>query len=66
MVRVYFILLTLSVSLFACKKAIQTDESDALVKVNDRILTRMSRIVNSKRNNKCDSLLLRKLYKKVG
>jgi hypothetical protein len=40
MVRVYFILLTLSVSLFACKKAIQTDEPDALVKVNDRILTR--------------------------
>ena len=40
MVRAWFILFALSLSLFACNKAKQTDEPDALVKVNDRILTR--------------------------
>ena len=59
MVRVYFILLTLSVSLFACKKAIQTDEPDALVKVNDRILTRNEvESLIPKGTTSADSLLL--------
>lgn len=63
MVRVYFILLTLSVSLFACKKAIQTDESDALVKVNDRILTRNEvESLIPKGTTSADSLLLAESY----
>lgn len=63
MVRVYFILLTLSVSLFACKKAIQTDEPDALVKVNDRILTRNEvESLIPKGTTSADSLLLAESY----
>ena len=63
MVRVYFILLTLSVSLFACKKAIQTDEPDALVKVNDRILTRNEvESLIPKGTISADSLLLAESY----
>ena len=63
MVRVYFILLTLSVSLFACKKAIQTDEPDALVKVNDRILTRNKvESLIPKGTTSADSLLLAESY----
>ncbi|WP_446772302.1 peptidylprolyl isomerase [Macellibacteroides fermentans] len=61
--RVYFILLTLSVSLFACKKAIQTDEPDALVKVNDRILTRNEvESLIPKGTTSADSLLLAESY----
>ncbi len=63
MVRVYFILLTLSVSLFACKKAIQTDEPDSLVKVNDRILTRNEvESLIPKGTTSADSLLLAESY----
>ena len=63
MVRVYFILLTLSVSLFACKKEIQTDEPDALVKVNDRILTRNEvESLIPKGTTSADSLLLAESY----
>ena len=63
MVRLYFILLTLSVSLFACKKAIQTDEPDALVKVNDRILTRNEvESLIPKGTTSADSLLLAESY----
>lgn len=63
MVRVYFILLTLSVSLVACKKAIQTDEPDALVKVNDRILTRNEvESLIPKGTTSADSLLLAESY----
>ena len=63
MVRVYFILLTLSFSLFACKKAIQTDEPDALVKVNDRILTRNEvESLIPKGTTSADSLLLAESY----
>ena len=63
MVRVYFILLTLSVSLFACKKAIHTDEPDALVKVNDRILTRNEvESLIPKGTTSADSLLLAESY----
>ena len=63
MVRVYFILLTLSVSLFACKKALQTDEPDALVKVNDRILTRNEvESLIPKGTTSADSLLLAESY----
>ena len=63
MVRVYFILLTLTVSLFACKKAIQTDEPDALVKVNDRILTRNEvESLIPKGTTSADSLLLAESY----
>lgn len=63
MVRVYFILLTLSVSLFACKKAIQTDEPDALVKMNDRILTRNEvESLIPKGTTSADSLLLAESY----
>ena len=63
MVRVYIILLTLSVSLFACKKAIQTDEPDALVKVNDRILTRNEvESLIPKGTTSADSLLLAESY----
>ncbi|MFV0271391.1 MAG: peptidyl-prolyl cis-trans isomerase [Macellibacteroides fermentans] len=59
MVRVYFILLTLSVSLFACNKVKQTDEPDALVKVNDRILTRNEvESLIPKGTTSADSLLL--------
>ncbi len=63
MLRVYFILLTLTVSLFACKKAIQTDEPDALVKVNDRILTRNEvESLIPKGTTSADSLLLAESY----
>ena len=59
MIRVYFILLTLSLSLFACNKVKQTDEPDALVKVNDRILTRNEvESLIPKGTTSADSLLL--------
>ena len=63
MIRVYFILLTLSLSLFACNKAKQTDEPDALVKVNDRILTRNEvESLIPKGTTSADSLLLAESY----
>ncbi len=59
MIRVYFILLTLSLSLFACNKVKQADEPDALVKVNDRILTRNEvESLIPKGTTSADSLLL--------
>jgi len=63
MIRVYFILLTLSLSLFACNKVKQTDEPDALVKVNDRILTRNEvESLIPKGTTSADSLLLAESY----
>ena len=59
MVRAWFILFALSLSLFACNKVKQTDEPDALVKVNDRILTRNEvESLIPKGTTSADSLLL--------
>ena len=63
MIRILFLLVAIVFSLFACKKAIQTDEPDALVKVNNRILSRSEvQKVIPKGSSSSDSLLLAESY----
>lgn len=59
MIRLLFLFVAIVFSLFACKKAIQTDEPDALVKVNNQILTRSEvQAIIPKGTSNADSLLL--------
>lgn len=63
MIRILFLLVAIVFSLFACKKATQTDEPDALVKVNNRILSRSEvQKVIPKGSSASDSLLLAESY----
>ena len=63
MIRILFLLVAIVFSLFACKKAIQTDEPDALVKVNNRILSRSEvQKVIPKGSSSSDSLLMAESY----
>lgn len=63
MIRILFLLAAIVLSLFACKKSTQTDEPDALVKVNNRILSRSEvQKVIPKGSSSSDSLLLAESY----